>query len=127
MLRSALVIAVVGASARPVVDLASPRWRGSRRLAPSRRRLAFRAALLADAGFDSVALVVEALELAAERFGVLTFVDVNGCCALRRWLRVAALGAEIALLSERLFWGFYAPSAMRSSALQAARGQFNLF
>ena len=55
----ALVIAIVGASARAVVDLAPSLWFVfSRRLAPSRRRLAFRAALLRDAGLDFVALVV---------------------------------------------------------------------
>ena len=55
----ALVIAVVGASARAVVDLAPSLWFVfSRRLAPSRRRLAFRAALLCYSSFYSISLVI---------------------------------------------------------------------
>ena len=86
----ALVIAIVGASPRSIVDFPSSLWFVfSRGLAPSRRRLAFRPALLCYPSFYSIALVVEALELAAERFGVLTFVDVHGCCVLQL-LRVVA-------------------------------------
>ena len=108
LVRGSFIITIVRASARPVVDLASSLWFVfSRRLAPSRRRLAFRAALLCYPSFYSIALVVEALELAAERFRVLTFVDVHGCCALQ----LAALGAEYRALVAKLVWGFYAPSA----------------
>ena len=74
----ALVIAVVGASPGSIVDFSSSLWFVfSCGLAPSRRRLALGAALLRDAGLDAVALVVEFLEFAAERFRVLWLVDVH--------------------------------------------------
>ena len=99
LLRGALVIAVVGAAPRPVVDFSSSLWFVfSRRLAPSRRRLAFRAALLCYSSFYSIALVVEALELAAERFGVLTFVDVHGCCAWEPNIALRCPGLGLGLL-----------------------------
>jgi len=108
----ALVVAIVGAAPRPVVDFSSSLWFVfSRRLAPARRRLALGAALLRYPSFYSIALVVEALELAAERFGVLTFVDVHGCCVLRLLPVVACCGfwePKIALRCPGLVWGFYA-------------------
>ena len=82
--------------------MGSPRW-----------RLALGAALLCYSAFYPIALVVEALELAAERFRVLTFVDVHECCVLRLLPVVACCGfwEPNRALGPGLVWGFYARSA----------------